>query len=89
MLWLFNARKLNGSRLKVREKEKERAKWNDSRASLLYSAYILWVFNFANLESFVKYIQLKFEPLRCHTHGKLKFAKLFQRIPLKQLFVKI
>ena len=25
--------------------------------------------NFANLESFAKFIQLKCEPLRCHVHG--------------------
>ena len=54
-----------------------------------YSAYILWVFNFANLESFVKFIQLKFELLRCHTHGQHEFVKFFQRIPSKQLFTKI
>ena len=40
---------------------------------ILYSAYVLWVFNFTNfvnLELFVKLIQLKFEPLRCHVHGQ-------------------
>ena len=38
-----------------------------------YSTCILRVFNimnFVNLESFVKFIQLKFEPLCCHTHGQ-------------------
>ena len=32
-----------------------------------YSTYS-WDFNFANLELFTKFIQLKFEPLCCHTH---------------------
>ena len=57
-----------------------------------YSAYILRVFNFVNfvnLESFVKFIQLKFEPLHCHTCEQHEFAKLFQQIPSKQLFAKI
>ena len=45
--------------------------------------------NFANLESFAKFIQLKFEPLRYHTHGQLEFAKFFQRIPSKQQIAKI
>ena len=37
-----------------------------------FSAYISRVFNFANianLESFAKFIQRKFEPLHCNTHG--------------------
>ena len=45
---------------------------------LPYSTYILQVFNFANftnLESFMKLIQLKFEP-----HAS---AKIFQQIPFK------
>ena len=33
--------------------------------------------NFANLESFAKFIQLKFEPLRCHTHEQHEFVKFF------------
>ena len=41
-------------------------------------ALISWVFNFANLELFAKFIQLKFEPLRCHTYGRLEFVKFFQ-----------
>ena len=60
--------------------------------AILYSAYISRVFNFANfanLESFVKFIQRKFEPLRCNTHGQHEFAKFIQRIPSKQLFAKI
>ena len=51
-----------------------------------YSAYISRVFNFANianLESFAKFIQRKFEPLRCNTHGQHEFAKFIQRIPSK------
>ena len=57
-----------------------------------FSAYISRVFNFANftnLESSMKFIQRKFEPLRCNTHGQHEFAKFIQRIPSKQLFVKI
>ena len=57
-----------------------------------YSACISQVFNFANfanLESLVKFIELKFEPLHCHIHGQHKFAKFFQRIPSKQLSAKI
>ena len=52
--------------------------WGD--LSILYSTYILQVFNFvnfANLESFTKFIQLKFEPLCCHTHGQHTSAKFF------------
>ena len=48
---------------------------------LPYSAYISRVFNFvnfANLESFAKFIQLKFEPLCCNTHGQHKFANYFK-----------
>ena len=59
---------------------------------LLYSAYILQVFNFANfvnLELLAKFIQLKFQPLHCNTHGQHEFAKFFQQIPSKQLFAKI
>ena len=59
---------------------------------LPFSAYISWVFNFtnfANLESFAKFIQQKFEPLHCNTHGQHEFAKFIQRIPSKQLFAKI
>ena len=51
---------------------------------LPYGAYISRVFNFANfanLESFAKFIQRKFEPLRCNTHGQHEFAKFIQRIP--------
>ena len=47
---------------------------------LPYSAYILRVFNFTNftnLESFAKFIQLKFQPLCCNTHGQHKFVKEF------------
>ena len=44
---------------------------------IYYSAYISRVFNLVNLESFTKLIQLKFEPLRCHTHGQHEFAKFF------------
>ena len=50
-----------------------------------YGAYISRVFNFANfanLESFAKFIQRKFEPLRCNTYGQHEFAKFIQRIPL-------
>ena len=57
-----------------------------------YSAYISQVFNlvnFANLESFMKFIQLKLEPLCCHMHGQHTSMNIFQRIPSKQLFVKI
>ena len=58
-----------------------------------YSAYcISRVFNFgnfANLESFTKFIQLKFELLRCHIHGQHEFAKCFQQILSKRLFMKI
>ena len=57
-----------------------------------YSAYISGVLNFANFtnfESFAKIIQLKYEQLRCHTHGQHEFAKFFQQIPSKQLFAKI
>ena len=53
---------------------------------LPYSAYISQVFNFVNLESLAKFIQLKFEPLRCNIHGQHEFAKFIQRIPSKQLF---
>ena len=55
----------------------------DTGACIPFSAYISWVFNFANLESFVIFIQLKFEPLHFHTHGQHAFTK---RIPL---FMKI
>ena len=41
--------------------------------------------NFANFESFAKFIQLKFEPLCCNTYAQHKFANLFQQIPSKQL----
>ena len=57
-----------------------------------YSTYISRVFNFTNfvnLESFMEFIQLKFEPLHCNTHGQHKFAKFVQRITSKQLFAKI
>ena len=57
-----------------------------------YSAYISRVFNFMNfvtLELFTKFIQQKFEPLHCNTHGQHEFAKFIQRIPSKQLFTKI
>ena len=60
--------------------------------SIPYSAYISLVFNFVNfmnLESFVNFIQQKFEPLHCNTHGQHEFAKFIQRIPSKQLFAKI
>ena len=56
-----------------------------------YSAYISRVFNFANfanLESFAKFIQRNFEPLHCNTHGQHEFAKFIQRIPSKQPFAK-
>ena len=59
---------------------------------ILYSTYILQIFNFANfanLESFAKFIQLNVEPLCYHTHGQHAFAKVFQRIPSKLLFTKI
>ena len=39
--------------------------------------------NFVNLESFVRFMQLKFEPLHYHTHGQNASAKYFQRIPSK------
>ena len=45
--------------------------------------------NFANLESFTNFIERKFEPLRCNTHGQHEFAKFIQQIPSKQLFAKI
>ena len=60
-----------------------------SNVGIPYGAYISRVFNFANLESFAKFIQQKFEPLRCNTHGQHEFAKFIQRIPSKQLFAKI
>ena len=44
---------------------------------ILYSTYISRVFNFVNLESFAKFIQLKIELLRHHTHEQHEFAKLF------------
>ena len=49
---------------------------------LPYSTYISRVFNFANftnLELFVKFIHLKFEPLHCHTYGQHEFAKFFNK----------
>ena len=63
-----------------------------SNVGILYGAYISRVFNFANfanLELFAKFIQRKFEPLCCNTHGQHEFAKFIQRIPSKQLFAKI
>ena len=48
---------------------------------ILYSTYISRVFNFANftnLESFAKFIQLKFEPLRCNMHLPNFFNKFLQ-----------
>ena len=38
--------------------------------------------NFTNLESFTKFVQLKFEPLRFHAHGQHASAKFFQQIPV-------
>ena len=66
-------------------------KWmyKDEEMDIPYSAYISRVFNFANLESFAKFIQRKFEPLLCNTHGQHEFAKFIQRIPSKQPFAKI
>ena len=32
-------------------------------------------------------IELKFEPLHCHTHGQDASANFFQRIPSKPLFI--
>ena len=49
----------------------------------------VWRLYFANLESFAKFIQRKFEPLHCNTHGQHEFAKFIQRIPSKQLLAKI
>ena len=58
----------------------------DNEKRIPYSAYISRVFNFmnfANLELFTKFIQLKFESLRCHMHGQHAFVNFFQRIPSK------
>ena len=46
--------------------------------TVLQVLIILRVFNdanFANLESFAKFIQRKFEPLCCNTHGQHEFVK--------------
>ena len=62
----------------------------ERKKTTVYSAYISWVFNFTNLESFTKFIQLKFEPLHCHTHAwATRIHEFFQQISSKQLFVKI
>ena len=52
-----------------------------------YRTYISRVFNFVNLESFTKLIQLKFEPLHCHTHGQHEFVDFSQQLPSKQLYI--
>ena len=68
---------------------REKLELRHKACKIPYSAYISRIFNFANLESFMKFIQLKFETLHCNTHGQHEFAKFFQQIPSKQLFTKI
>ena len=61
--------------------------WRGNCIALIFCGFLF--LNFTNLESFVKFIQLKFEPLCCHVHGQHASAKYFSRIPSKQLFAKI
>ena len=54
-----------------------------------YSAYISQVFNFTNFVNFklfVKFIQLKFEPLHCQVHGQHSSVKFFQQITIWENF---
>ena len=72
---------MNGPRITERSTQpllQQPLSWREIK--ILYSTYILQVFNFmnfVNFESFAKSIRLKFELLCCQAHGQHASVKFF------------